>query len=81
MLRSACTLNRLTDHWQACKLDQLVTVQRLAVITHRQMDLQHNMTPTMNHVPTANGAASREHKQDIEQFMEIRISITYLTVV
>ncbi len=42
VLRSARTLNHLIDCRQASKLDQLVTIQRVALNTHGGMDSQHN---------------------------------------
>jgi hypothetical protein len=59
LLRSARTLNHLTDGRQAFELEKFVTVQRVAINTHRQrFTTQH--TSMMNHGPIAICHSSEE---------------------
>jgi hypothetical protein len=76
VFRSACTLNHLTDHRRASKMDPLVTVHCVAINTHRQrfvFDTTHiydesqasSTTPLfrgrpLHHVDTSRTSISRE---------------------
>ncbi len=43
VLRSALTLNNLTDPRQVSKLDQLITLQGVAINTHETSSLTHTL--------------------------------------
>jgi hypothetical protein len=76
VLRSASTLNHLTDHRQVSKLDQLATIQLLAIYTHRQMDSQqasqmNQIGPTTIRHSSEDGRIITLAQAGSEQFVEI----------
>ncbi len=73
VLRSAFTLNHLTDHIQAKKLDRLVTFQRVAINTHRQKHSQqasliNQIGPTAMYHSSENGPFITWTQAGCEQF-------------